>query len=118
MKAFIYTNGLELSEHYRLLLHAHLDSAWSHFGRRVSRVNVYFQDSNGQKGGVDKACRMVVHLRRQPSVVIEDRDAELAPLIGRVVERASQVMQRRFTRRRSRRGTGSMSGEGTVVGEM
>ncbi|QDU29290.1 hypothetical protein ETAA8_43980 [Anatilimnocola aggregata] len=110
MKVFVYSNGLELSENYRLTLHSRLESVLSHFGRSINRVNVYLQDANGQKGGVDKVCRLVVHLRRQPSVVIEDRDAELAPLIGRVLERASQVTQRKFTRRRSRSGAGSMSG--------
>lgn len=111
MKVFIYANGLEIADKQRLWLHAELAAALASFGRSIGRVNLYLQDNNGTKGGIDKSCRLVVHVRRQPSVVIEDRDLALHPLIARVIERAEQVLRRKFTRRRSRSGSVSMSGE-------
>lgn len=111
MKIFIYANGLELSGEQRLWLHAELTAALGNFGRSISRVNAYIQDNNGDKGGVDKAFRLVVHIRRQPSVVIEDRDSSLQSLVARLLERAEHLLQRKFTRRRSRSGAVSMSGE-------
>lgn len=111
MKVFIYAHGLEISAEQRRWLQAELTAALGNFGRSIHRVNVYFQDENGDKGGIDKSCRLVVHVRRQPSVVIEDRDAALHPLIARVIERAERLLQRKLARRRSRSGSVSMSGE-------
>lgn len=111
MKVFIYANGLELAGKQGEWLLAEINSALGHVGRGINRVNVYFRDENGDKGGIDKSCRLVVHVRKQPSVVIEDRGQALHPLITRVIERAEQVLERKFTRKWSRSGAVSMSGE-------
>jgi hypothetical protein len=43
-------------------------------------------------------------LKRQPSLVIEDRDSELGNLIDRIVDRVGQTATRLLDRRRPARG--------------
>jgi putative sigma-54 modulation protein len=96
--------GVELTAETRESLESRLAQALSCFGRRIQKVNAFFSDLNGPKGGVDKLCRVVVHLKRQPTLVIEDRDSELSHLIDRVIDRVGQTAARVLERRRSARG--------------
>lgn len=111
MKILLHSNGVPLSNELRELLSSRLTDELSRMARIINRVNVYFYDSNGPKGGRDKACRLVIHLRRRPPVVIQEQDAELTPLIYRLAERTGQTLQRRNSSRRDRTNSVSMSGE-------
>lgn len=74
-------------------------------------MNAYFHDSNGEKGGIDKHFRVVIHLRRRPTLVIEDRDSDLAVLISRVLDRVGQAAHQQLARSRGSKGAVSMSGD-------
>jgi hypothetical protein len=111
MKVQLHTNGLKLAAGERELILSGLFAELSHLSRIVSRVNVYLQDCNGPKKGVDKTCRLVIHLRRRPPLVIQDQDAQLLRLIHRVIDRSGQVLQRRTENRRERVRPISISGE-------
>lgn len=68
----------------------------------VKQVVIYVEDVNGPKGGVDKHCRCVVHLRRWPPVVIRDRDENVYALVHRIADRAAEALRRRKDRVTSR----------------
>lgn len=111
MKVLLHSNGVPFAEQDRDFVTTRLTDELSHLARIVNRVNVYFHDNNGPKGGCDKTCRLVIHLRRRPPVVIQEQDSALTPLIHRLLERARQAVQRRSTTRRERSNSISMSGE-------
>lgn len=72
------------------------------FSQRLKQVYVYIQDINGPRGGVDKQCRCVLHLRRMPPVVIQDQDEDTYALVHRVANRAAYALSQK-TERRTRR---------------
>ena len=102
MTIFIYASGIAMTEDCRSLVESRLAAAVEHFESRVNRINVFFADTNGRKGGIDKTCRVVIHLRRQPALVVEDRDHDLLALVGRATERVGQAVDRRLSKSRSR----------------
>ncbi len=69
------------------------------FERRIKSVQVFIEDVNGPKGGVDKECRCVVHLRRLPPVVIRDADECLTTLAHRVANRTAHAVRRCVSRK-------------------
>ena len=71
----------------------------SRFGNRLKQVSLLIEDINGPRGGVDKQCRCVLHLRRMPPIVIEDRDDRVLSLIYRVSNRAAHALSRKMDRR-------------------
>lgn len=75
------------------------------FKHWVKRAYLYVEDVNGPKGGVDKQCRCVLHLRRMPPVVIQAKGEDLIALIYRIANRASYTLSQKTKRRRSRGGT-------------
>ncbi len=85
----------ELVERLRDVLHR--------FGHRIRRVAVFLADLNGPKGGVDKSCRLVVHLERGGSVVAEGREGDTTGAVERAAQRARGVLVRLLDRRRESR---------------
>ena len=65
---------------------------------RIVRVAVLVGDSNGPRGGEDKFCRIQIHLKRAPQVLIEDIGAELYAVIDRAAERAGRNVANRIDR--------------------
>ena len=70
-------------------------SALESLSVHVSRVEVRLSDINGPIGGIDKRCRVVVHLVRGTVAVVEEYDRDLGDLIDRSLDRAGQAVNRR-----------------------
>lgn len=75
-----------------------LDDALSRYKKHVRCVSLNVTDVNGPKGGVDKQCRCVVHLKRMPSIVVQDVDESYGHLINRVVDRVQFAVAERIDR--------------------
>ncbi len=78
-----------------------LEDSLSRYEKHIRCVSLNVTDVNGPKGGVDKQCRCVVHLKRMPSIVIQDADESYGHLINRVVERVAFAVSERVDRVKS-----------------
>lgn len=72
------------------------------FKNGLKQVYLYVEDVNGPRGGVDKQCRCVLHLRRMPPIVIQDQDEDMATLIYRVANRAAYALSQKTDRQNKR----------------
>lgn len=89
-----------LGEHAR----RRLAFALSRFEPRLARVRLHLEDVNGPKGGVDKRCRVVVHLTQGGEVLAEDVSSDAYEAIASAVERVSRGLGRTFERLREGKG--------------
>lgn len=80
-----------------------VQEALGRFGAKIQRVQVTLSDVNGPRGGLDKECRLVIHPRRMPPIVIHDRDSNPGSLIHRVAGRASYALGQRIHARIERK---------------
>ncbi len=104
MAISVHARGIPLSDSLRTWVEERIGSAISRLGRHGRKVSVTLFDENGpNRGGEDKACRVVVHMTRHGTLVIEDRDAHLNALIDRVCDRVSLAIDRRTKRKRAHR---------------
>jgi ribosome-associated translation inhibitor RaiA len=104
----IRTVGFELTEALRRHIECRVESALGWAARKVLRVEVYLSDINGDHGGDDKSCRLVVRLRRLRTLVIADVQRDLYAAVAKAAGRASDGLSREVHRRtnaRSRRQT-------------
>lgn len=76
-----------------------LTDSLERFAHRLKQVYLYIEDINGPRGGVDKQCRCVLHLRRMPPVVIQDQDESVRALIHRVANRAAYALSQQAGRK-------------------
>ncbi|MES2840827.1 HPF/RaiA family ribosome-associated protein [Hydrogenophaga sp.] len=67
---------------------------------RIQRVVVRVGDENGPRGGVDKFCRIQVHLLDAPVAVIDDIGADLYAVIDRAADRVGRVVVKHLDRSR------------------
>jgi len=114
MKLNLYFGDLKPSSTAREEVSDLIESAFEHFQTHVRHVNITFSDVNGPKGGVDKQCRCVVHLKSMAPIVIQDRDDSFVNLLHRVARRAAHALSERIAltkqsfRTRSKRGLESV----------
>ena len=66
------------------------------FQSRIRKLNVSVRDINGPKGGVEKKCRCVLHLKRMAPIVIEDTADNYLNLVNRVAERVSYTLSQKI----------------------
>lgn len=71
----------------------------SRFQHRLKQVQLYIEDVNGPRGGLDKHCRCVLHLRRMTPIIIRDHDQNIPAMIHRVADRASHALRRQASKR-------------------
>jgi len=103
MNVDIHSRGFPLtralSDHamrrLRFVLTRHSDS--------IQRVVMRLGDENGPRGGVDKFCRIQVHLLDAPVAVIDDIGADLYDVIDRAADRVGRVVVKHLDRSRTDR---------------
>lgn len=101
MHVEIRRQGLELSEWHKLFLTEKMRGALKHFRNRVHRVVTFMSDVNGPKGGVNKRCRVLVHLKSQGVVVVQHTGESILAAIGGAFDRLGQAIHRRVLRKRT-----------------
>lgn len=74
--------------------------ALDQFDSWVVDATVYVEDVNGNKGGIDKSCRVLVNLRSGKTIKVEDIDAELMAAVARAADRLSNAVGREIERKR------------------
>lgn len=81
------------------------------YGDRVRRVEVYLEDTNAQKGGVDVRCTVEAHLAGRPAFAAEDRAAEVAVAVDGALDKLLRVLEHKLGRIDDRAGHTSASGD-------
>jgi putative sigma-54 modulation protein len=105
----IHSHGIPLPAPLKTWIEDRLQAAVERLAHRSQRILVFLSDENGpDKSGLDKACRVVVQLDRQPSLVVADRDDDFAKVIDRIADRLSVAVSRRCERLRDRKHGRSM----------
>jgi putative sigma-54 modulation protein len=69
--------------------------------RSVQDVSVRLRDTNGPRGGVDKACRIVAWLRNRVTVVVEAVHGDLYAAIDAAAAKLKEAVCRRTRRQRT-----------------
>lgn len=101
MKLTIRNRHLVLTPELRSELRQRLERSFERIRPWIQAVDVTLADINGPKGGADKHCRLRVHGRSIPSIVIEHVGVDTLATVGLAAERAEQAVVRKMTRRRS-----------------
>ena len=103
MELEIRRQEFSVNDHLREHIERRMEFALGQFGQFVSRVNVHLEDVNGPKGGVDKQCRLLAHLRGGHVVKVEDIDVDFENAVSRAADRISHAVGRQLERRRDHR---------------
>jgi putative sigma-54 modulation protein len=99
MRVVVRGQSLEVSE----VLHDHVEHrlrfALRPFSGQISRVVVRLRDLNGPRGGVDKLCRIEVHLAGAGKVIADGLHAGLYAAVDLAADRVRRSIVRALERR-------------------
>jgi len=97
MQLCIHVHGIDLTEHNKRQAYEKLELALERLEQEVTCISVYLVDTNGPLlGGIDKACRIVVQIDKQESLILEDCDESVQVVIDRITDRLGVAASQRF----------------------
>lgn len=99
--AFIRATGLDPDADDKAYLRRKLGRRLGKFASDVQRVSVRLDDINGQRGGVDRQCRIKVALRGLPSVMVESRESSMQAAMDRALAAMGNAVRRALQQRRA-----------------
>jgi ribosome-associated translation inhibitor RaiA len=104
-------NHIRNSEEFADSIRADVEAAiGDRFGDRLRRVEVYLEDTNSDKGGIDTRCSIEIHLAGRPAVAAEDRAADVDTAVDGAVEKVLRVIEKQLGRQDDRAGHTSAAG--------
>ena len=107
-------NHIENSEELAGRVRAEVEGALDpRFTDRLRRVEVYLQDTNSHKGGVDTRCAIEVHLAGHQPVAVDDTAPGVDQAVSGAVDKMLRVLEHTLGRLHDRHGRVSMSGDET-----
>jgi ribosome-associated translation inhibitor RaiA len=107
-------NSEELSESLRGDVEAALAPL---YGERLRRVEIYLQDTNANKGGVDIRCSIEVHLAGRPAVAVDARSDDVDTAVDGALEKVLRVLEHQLGRLEDRAGHTSAAGDEGLLGK-
>jgi len=80
---------------------------------RIRRMEIYLQDMNNHKGGLDKRCAIEVHLDGLQPIAVDNKAANVELAVSGAVKKLQHALEHRLGRLADRGNHVSASGEGT-----
>lgn len=80
--------------------------ALDRISEKIRNVSVRFRDMNGPRGGIDKACTVLVSLRPGVTVVVDERAGDQRTALDGAVERAQRAVLRFLEHKQAKRRAG------------
>lgn len=102
MRVLIHPRSITADREFRARIDETLSAALEPVESCLEWVDLYVTDVNGPRGGPDKRCRVVVHLRTGPVVVSRTARDPVAAVTA-AARRCRLLIRARLTRRRHRR---------------
>ena len=84
-----------------------------HFADRMRRVEVYLQDLNSHKGGVDTRCAIEAHLAGHQPVAVTNEATNVEEAVSGALDKLVHALEHTLGRLKDREGRISMSGDPT-----
>ena len=99
MQLQIQVKGLPGPSKLRRFASHKLNTALSRFAHAIQGATMRLGDINGpNRGGVDKLCRVVLRMKDNSVVIIEELGSDIAQAIDRVANRLHQSVSRQLSR--------------------
>ncbi|MBK6401755.1 MAG: hypothetical protein IPP18_14280 [Rhodocyclaceae bacterium] len=99
MQIKIQIKGLPRAAKLRRLAAHKIDLALARYAHAIQEASIRLDDINGpDRGGVDKLCCVVLRMKDNSILVIEELGSDIAQVIGRVADRLHQSVARQLSR--------------------
>ena len=106
-------NHIENSQDLAARIQAEVEGSLDRFTDRIRRVEVYLQDMNSHKGGVDIRCAIEVSLAGHQPVAVDATASDVDDAVTSAVDKLVRALDHTLGRLEDGQGRVSMSGQET-----
>jgi putative sigma-54 modulation protein len=106
MQLAIHGQHLRLDSQIQEHIERQMDFALGQFDSWISGIDVYLEDVNGPRGGVDKRCRILVNIKYGKTIKVEDGDRDFTIAVNRAADRLRNAVGREVEKRRDKKPAG------------
>lgn len=120
MQLRIHANSVRLSSSLRERIAGQVAAVLAPFDPWIQSVEVSLADINGQRGGVDKECRIELRTARRAPLQVTDKASGIMAAVGLAARRAGFALRRqtqRWREKHGRAGLGRSSAERVFNGQ-
>ncbi len=103
VRIFVQSRRLPLDQRLRAAVPRILATALDQFAPHLRAIDVWLEDVNGPRGGVDTRCRIEVSLRPRGQIVVSSLATNEYVAVADAAARARTVIGSRINRARTRR---------------
>lgn len=96
MKCLIHSNNIDVSTQFRSQIKDKINRTFERVREKVHTVVVSFQDINGQRGGVDKQCKIMVVGDGYADVYVVESQPTAAAAFNHGIARAHRTLINRI----------------------
>jgi putative sigma-54 modulation protein len=100
MQLAIHAPKIGTTESLETHIEHRMGAALGQFSTRINSVDVKVQDINAGHGGVDKSCRVLVHLNRSGTVWVEEIQADMYAAVSLAADKIKSAVGRELEKRR------------------
>lgn len=98
MRIEIRARHIPLTRTLRLYCERRVRFALDRLSDRVKAVVVRLEDTNGPRGGVDKACRVTLRMEHGRELTLESKDTRLVVAVDKALDRAGNAVTKALGR--------------------
>ena len=107
-------NHIEGSEELIRRVETEVGDTLGRFGEQITRVEVYLNDLNSHKSGVDKRCLMEARIAGRPLVAVSHEADSLEEAITAAAEKLERLLNHTFDRLGDHKGRTSYGGDQVI----
>ncbi len=100
MQLAIHAPKMGTTESLETHIEHRMEAALGQYRTRINAVDVKVQDINPGHGGVDKSCRVMVHLNRTGTVLVEEVQADMYAAVSLAADKIKHAVGKELEKRR------------------
>jgi len=104
-------NAADKSENLTRWVISEMESSLGQFGSHLTRLEVYLNDMNSDKKGIDKRCTIEAKCEGLPSIATSSDGSTVAQALNGAADKMQKALDRKLKKLNHRKGHNPMGGE-------
>lgn len=101
MQIQVNTVNIDIEAHEVLTIEAYAEKLFSRTSQWIERIEVTLSDENGPKGGVDRACTVIIRLKKSSPIVLKDISETNQAAVVNALQRARYALTQQQARQKT-----------------
>lgn len=99
MELTITDLNVEMTNENKKQIKQKTHKVFERFYENIQKVTLTLNDVNGPKGGDDKVCKVVIHTRGMPDIVVTDNKSVAMSAVNTALSRARSTLIKKLKRK-------------------